>query len=193
MTEPVTFKIEYTTDLKLRMELTRVSDGVSVAGELDAQDVEKFIEAFGAIRAGMSDAVPEKLDPMPRLPTTEHPHWHVYDPRPEGHLLAIRHPGFGWLGFLLAEDAATALAGWLLRPLAEPLKVDASPGAHIGATAVSVERYTVGGTSDGRIAIGMQASGGAPVFFAMAPETAREMAEMILRGKPVGSGDGGSG
>jgi hypothetical protein len=56
-----------------------------------------------------------KLDPNPRLPVTSHPSRWVYDPKPDGQILALRHPGFGWLGFLIAQESADKMAGYLLK------------------------------------------------------------------------------
>jgi hypothetical protein len=64
----------------------------------------------------MRGQVPFKLDPMPRPPTGEYPNWWVFDPTPEGRMLALRHRGLGWLRFLFSPEQAHAIAEWLKKP-----------------------------------------------------------------------------
>lgn len=172
------------------VRLEMLHDGKSMGWvDADAAGVEGFIEILVAHRAAMSDPVPKKLDPIPRLPTTENPNWWVYDPKPDGHMLALRHPGFGWLGFLLDGESAISLAGFLLRPLDAPLKVDAKnvqPGKRVGALPTPIGRFTVGLVpATGRIAIGLETRAGSTLFFDFSPEDARELATMILSGPPT--------
>ena len=149
----------------------------------DAASLDGFIALLGAVRAAMNDRVPEKLDPSPRLQTTENPNWWVYDPKPEGHMMALRHPGFGWLGFVLPEPSAVSLAGWLLRPCAEPLKTD--DAKVVGANLIGVERYSLGRDPTGRPIIGLQPTGGGMIFYVFGAPEARAMARAVLKGVPA--------
>lgn len=81
----------------------------------DASQLDTFIQALASARIGMSEPVPTALEPNPRLSTTEHPNFWVFDPDSSGQMLALRHPGFGWLGFLLAPDRADEIAGFLAK------------------------------------------------------------------------------
>lgn len=76
----------------------------------DASQLDQFIQGAGAMRAALSEPVPAKLDPNPRLHVTTDPSWWVFDPTGEYQLLALRHPGFGWLGFDLPQPWADAIA-----------------------------------------------------------------------------------
>jgi hypothetical protein len=86
----------------------------------DAEQLDGFIAILGAIRGGMNDQIPQTLDPMPRLRVAEHPNWWVFDPRLEGRTLALRHPQFGWLGFLFSPERADEIAEWLKKPYQPP-------------------------------------------------------------------------
>jgi hypothetical protein len=175
----LTFVDERTARLEFAFE-----DGHKSSVNMDSADMDALIENFATVRAAMSDPVPEQLDPIPRLPTTEAPKWWVYDPRPDGHMLALRHPGFGWLGFLLPQESALSLAGFLFRPLAEPLKIDAkqAAGMRVGATAMNIGRFMVGRAHTGQTTIGLETAAGSMLFFAFTPEDAKELAELILAG-----------
>lgn len=80
----------------------------------DAAAMDELILALGTVRAAMSEPVTPRLDPNSRAPSTRDPAWwcSVY---PDFHGLFLRHPGFGWLAFVLPRNEAKAIAGWLLR------------------------------------------------------------------------------
>ncbi len=80
----------------------------------DALELEEIIHGLGAGRAEMRDAVPAQLDPLPRFRTTETPNWCVFDPEPDRCTLAVRHPGFGWLGFSFARGEAGRIANSMM-------------------------------------------------------------------------------
>jgi len=81
----------------------------------DAEQLDKFINILGAIRERMNDRIPESLDPIPRLRVTHYPNWWLFDPTDKGQTLALRHPQFGWLGFLFSRDVGKVVAELLLR------------------------------------------------------------------------------
>jgi hypothetical protein len=98
-------------------QLTRLEtfiNGESVSWvDLDGPGLDWLIAKLAAARAGLAEPVPDTLDPEAQLEVTEYPSWWVFDPDAKGRTLALRHPGLGWLGFLLGQDDATEIAGWL--------------------------------------------------------------------------------
>lgn len=83
----------------------------------DTNQLDGFIHLLAAIREGMNDPIPQTLDPNPRLPVVRQPNWLVFEPTAQGRVLALRHPGFGWMAFLLPEAHAIGLAKLLLPSL----------------------------------------------------------------------------
>lgn len=113
MANDIRIDITVATDAQ-SVALEIVQDGTALAHAiLDAPALDQVISALGAARAGLKDIVPPKLDPVPRLQATLHPNWWVFDPMPEGRTLALRHPGYGWLAFVLAPNRANEIAEWL--------------------------------------------------------------------------------
>jgi hypothetical protein len=90
-----------------------------VLGEvvLDGAAAEDHIEHVSRVRSQLGDEVPEKLDPGSRLELLVGPNVAVQQTE-NGVALAIRHPGLGWLGFLLSADQARGLAEALLDSVA---------------------------------------------------------------------------
>jgi hypothetical protein len=80
----------------------------------DALELDEILHGLGAGRAEMSDGVPAELDPLPRFRTTETPSWRVFDQEPDRCTLALRHPGFGWLGFCFTRDEAERIASAMM-------------------------------------------------------------------------------
>lgn len=76
----------------------------------DAPGLDQLIMSLSLHRAHLADEVSPELDPgsLLHLPV-EAPAWKVPDTHsgPSGTAcLALRHPGLGWLGFLLEHDQA---------------------------------------------------------------------------------------
>lgn len=80
--------------------------------ELGATEVSETVERLAAIRAGMLPEVDRELKPGQRLPAVADPIWRaVVD---SGRImLAVRHPGFGWLAFELPPGSAGGLGRFL--------------------------------------------------------------------------------
>jgi hypothetical protein len=87
-------------------------DGVPLAHIiLDPPELEQFIDQLQLARAALSDAVPSDLDIGTRLAVQIDPRWAVrHDPDRDMKVLALRHPGLGWMGFLLPLHEAEAMA-----------------------------------------------------------------------------------
>lgn len=78
-------------------------------------EVAEMIELLGRVQATLVDAIPLALDPGARVPTAENANFAVQDQEGKK-LLLVRHPGYGWLGFLLEEHTRNALAQLLSAP-----------------------------------------------------------------------------
>jgi len=92
--------------------------------QLDPAAAEKHARDIAAARATLNDPVRPSLDPGSRLDAIADPAWRISERRTSlGRLLAIRHPGFGWLAFMIPEAEAAAIAEWLTKdiPLEPPI------------------------------------------------------------------------
>jgi hypothetical protein len=78
---------------------------------LDAASLEGLIRDLARVRARLAEEVTPELDPGARIDIEASPAWKI--PRthtgPPGVVLALRHPGVGWLGFLLDKERAQAI------------------------------------------------------------------------------------
>lgn len=89
-------------------------DGKDVCwGDLEAPELDALIASLAQTRAGLADTVPVNLDPNSRLPAVPDPAYQV------GQLsgtkcLDLRHPGLGWLRFVLPAEEAQKIAQALL-------------------------------------------------------------------------------
>jgi hypothetical protein len=83
---------------------------------LSGSDAEQHIHMIAKHRAKLSDRVSRDLDPGSRLDAIYDPIWRTPTHRAATHglLLALRHPGLGWLSFLLPHHEAAALGQWLI-------------------------------------------------------------------------------
>ncbi|WP_421722923.1 hypothetical protein [Bauldia sp.] len=85
----------------------------------DASTLDQLISELARIRAELRDVVTPELEPFSRVSGTDYPAWRVPDQHsgpPGTALLTLRHPGLGWLAFLLeperADDIARALVDY---------------------------------------------------------------------------------
>jgi len=83
---------------------------------LDAPALDQLIFRLSQIRSAMRETVSPELDPGARIETIEEPAWRI----PDKHsgdarklMLILRHPGLGWLGFLLEKTRALAISAAL--------------------------------------------------------------------------------
>ena len=91
---------------------TKTASASSIAARtlLSGAEAESRIQAVGDARSKLNDAVASTLDPGSRLRPIVDPNWKVEDYRvPEGRIISLRHPGLGWLTFILSEDSASEM------------------------------------------------------------------------------------
>jgi hypothetical protein len=101
------------------------ADGTPLAHAIfDPPEFEQLIETLAALRAGMVDEVPREIDPGSRLAAIVDPVWRELPDHDDGKVLSLRHPGFGWLTFLIPWHEATHIAQQLGRPNSSPKEVD---------------------------------------------------------------------
>jgi hypothetical protein len=98
------------TEAGAAMELTYQCDGVAVGAQrLTAAEVDGFIHTMTSLRAKMAPAVARQAPDVTGGGVVD-PLWAIQThPASSDKILAIRHPGAGWLSFLLPEKAALAL------------------------------------------------------------------------------------
>src|SRR5262245_61506125 len=84
------------------------------ASIFDGASAEKHIRDVGRARAALLDPVTPDLDPGARVDVTVEPRWVIGDRTPVGRQIALRHPGLGWLAFIIPDDEAKAIADWLM-------------------------------------------------------------------------------
>lgn len=85
-----------------------------------ATDLDRLIQMISVLRAQMDPAISEIPRDVEISMNTAPPVWAALATRKNGKRpLLIRHPGLGWLGFLLDDESAAALAASLTsRPAA---------------------------------------------------------------------------
>jgi hypothetical protein len=88
-----------------------VKDALVGQVRLAAPDLDEHLRTMAALRAQMTDEVPETLEPNARLLTERDPKWVLgRNPTQDRFLLALRHAGLGWLGFSIPGSEARAIA-----------------------------------------------------------------------------------
>lgn len=107
---------------KQYVKIVLVDDDGSDIGEhlMAAADLDTFIQEIGRIRATMTPPVTRTLDPNPAFTNvTREPVFHVNRQHilSKEFFIAARHPGFGWLAFVLEAEAGKALAGLMQRQI----------------------------------------------------------------------------
>lgn len=83
---------------------------------LDAPAVDDLIASLAQIRTRMREPVPAEITAGTKLEAIVDPAWRTrIAPHPTvlGPLLCLRHPGLGWLSFILPDREARALGQWL--------------------------------------------------------------------------------
>ena len=86
-----------------------------------AEDFDNLIEGLARMRAEMTPPVVPTLDLGSRIDAQIDPSWRIPDScSEEGRVLVLRHPGLGWLGFLIPWEKADMMAEWLTRRPGSP-------------------------------------------------------------------------
>jgi hypothetical protein len=86
-----------------------------LSAELDAAEIEALIDQLAVARAALAPMVPADVDPGTRVRVLSDPRWVIpADDQYDGRVLALRHPGLGWLGFLFPRPEALQVARWLV-------------------------------------------------------------------------------
>ena len=101
---------------------------------LDAAELSIFITPLGRLRAAMADKIPRELDARPVF--TDVMRTTVFHVNREHRLsreffVAVRHEGFGWLAFMLNQNAGEILAGLLVKQASEIAPKIIKPPGHI--------------------------------------------------------------
>ncbi len=106
------------SDDRNSVTMTLVMDGLPLGHIiLEIPDVEDLIHRMATVRAAMIEPVPSEIEPAARIIAADNPAWRVKIPTSSptpGILLALRHPGLGWLINLLPREEAHNLGQSLL-------------------------------------------------------------------------------
>lgn len=97
-----------------KLRVTIPTTPVASVFEMEAAEVDDFIANLALMREGMSEPVTPRLEPVARLRVIPDPAWKVTASE-HGPVLSLRHPGLGWLGFVVPPHEATHMAAWLNR------------------------------------------------------------------------------
>ena len=119
---------------KATLVAKRSDDGLQIALEihvngtplahafLDGAEIQDAIAMLAAARQSLveTEHPPRELEHGSRLVSVTDPIWRIPAGDQNGmKLLALRHPGIGWLGFLLPPVEAAGIADWLTRQTPE--------------------------------------------------------------------------
>ena len=83
--------------------------------ELDADGLDQLITLLAQQREKLAKKIPMTLEDGERIRGQREPKWMcVFAQETDDQVLALRHAGFGWLGFQLSVKTARAMAAALL-------------------------------------------------------------------------------
>lgn len=100
---------------------------------LAAEELDLLIAQASSRRATLAPALP--VEAPDHCPTVSNPAWFTF-PTEHGSVLRMRHPGLGWVSFLVPPNERAQLLNLLLN---QALKVP-QPAEHIAPTAYRAER-----------------------------------------------------
>ena len=93
----------------------RGGEGQLLSAQLDAAALEALMDQLATARAALSPMVPETIDDRMHVRVMPDPVWCMpADDQYGGRVLVLRHPGFGWLGYLFPRKEALQVARWLV-------------------------------------------------------------------------------
>ena len=102
------------TRSKLAIELWRGDECVG-RSEMDADGLDRLIADLAQQREKLAKKIPMALKDGERIRGQREPEWMcVFAKETDDQVLALRHAGFGWLGFQLSAKTARAMATALL-------------------------------------------------------------------------------
>lgn len=106
------------------MRFKHLGEHIGIAAEKDgevqwsncftAEEMDGLIHTLGRLRSGLPEAVNPEIDPNARVEAIPSPAIVMRDQGEEGFEILIRHPGYGWLSFLLSDQACEAIAAAML-------------------------------------------------------------------------------
>jgi hypothetical protein len=109
----------------------REGDKTAVSVALSAKDLDNFISHLALQREKMAERVPTSLEAGTQIRGQNDPTWACVGAKEAtGPVLAIRHPGFGWLGFQFSPDKSRAIAAALGSNPSEAPTVTPDPKLH---------------------------------------------------------------
>jgi hypothetical protein len=87
---------------------------------LPATELQNMLQRLAALRAEMREPVERSAEEARTMPTARDPSWSIGFMEADGAaVLALRHPGFGWLAFHLPRERAASLGDALQRAARE--------------------------------------------------------------------------
>jgi hypothetical protein len=86
--------------------IIEVEGGTSQEYRMDALDVERHVDALEKGRRMITPAVPNEFPEGGRYEVIRDPAWRVGLDVDGQAVLRIRHPGLGWLNFIIPRDGA---------------------------------------------------------------------------------------
>ena len=88
---------------------------VQAETRLTAQALDTLIADLSDIRAVLADPVSVDFDAPISLKAVPNPRWRApEEDQHDGRVLALRHPGLGWLAFVFPHAEAVQIARWLV-------------------------------------------------------------------------------
>ena len=86
-------------------------DKIAVSVGLNAKDLDNFINFLAIQREKMAERVPTNLEAGTQIRGQNDPVWALVGAKEAARpVFAIRHPGFGWLGFQFSTENLGAIA-----------------------------------------------------------------------------------
>ena len=106
--------IDESAKAKLTIELWQGDECVG-RSEMDADGLDRLITHLAQQREKLAEKIPMTLENGERIRGQREPEWMcVFAKETDDQVMAVRHSGFGWLGFQLSAKTARAMATALL-------------------------------------------------------------------------------
>lgn len=88
---------------------------------LELPEFSTLLRNLGQLRTKFAEPVPRSLEPRARMDVNDLTAYSVISgPSEEGRVLAVRHPGYGWLAFAIPERGCSRISADLVRQAARP-------------------------------------------------------------------------